>query len=85
MAKSKSSAADGVPFEKGLAQLEQLVDALEAGDLSLEQGVASYQQGVELLADLQQQLQGAEKRVGELTDQLQQNLAAMEGDDADRD
>lgn len=85
MPKAKSSAAETVPFEKGLAQLEQLVDALEAGDLSLEQGVESYQQGVELLAALQTQLQGAEKRVGDLTEQLQQNLAAMEGDDADRD
>jgi exodeoxyribonuclease VII small subunit len=83
MAKSKSADADAVPFEKGLAHLEQLVDSLEAGDLSLEQGVESYQQGVELLAGLQQQLQGAEKRVGDLTQQLQQNLAAMEGDGAD--
>ncbi len=71
-------------FEKGMSQLEQLVDALEAGDLSLEDGVEHYRQGVELLAGLQEQLQGAEKRVGELNAQLQQNLAAMEGDDADQ-
>ncbi|MBC8404903.1 MAG: exodeoxyribonuclease VII small subunit [Planctomycetes bacterium] len=69
-------------FEAGLQRLEELVDALEGGELSLEQGVGHYQQGVELLAGLQKQLLGAEKQVEKLTAQLQQNLAGMEGDDS---
>lgn len=72
-------------FETGLSRLESLVDALEAGELGLEEGVAHYQEGVELLAKLQQQLAGAETRVQELTEQLRGTVEDLEADDANRD
>jgi exodeoxyribonuclease VII small subunit len=85
MAARKKAASRTPDFEDGLARLEELVDALEGGELGLEQGVAHYQEGVELLAALQKQLVGAEARVEELTEQLRDTLTELEQDDDDRD
>ena len=82
MPKSKSTpSVEPLAFEEGLGRLEALVDELEGGELSLEEGVEHYREGVELLVELQKQLAGAESRVGDLTAQLQQTLARIETDD----
>lgn len=84
-AKAGGDEASAPAFEEGLAQLEGIVDALESGELALEEGVARYKQGVELLAVLQGQLRGAEERVDALTEQLRETLAEIEADDGDED
>lgn len=50
-------------FEAALKELETLVASMELGDLSLEQSLASYQRGAELLKYCQTQLADAQERV----------------------
>jgi exodeoxyribonuclease VII small subunit len=64
-------------FETALAELEALVAQMENGQLSLEQSLAAYKQGAELLTFCQQTLQDAEQQVRVLTAQnTLQNLTA---------
>lgn len=53
-------------FETALGELEGLVEALEAGDLSLEQALAKFERGVALTRQCQGLLENAELRVDQL-------------------
>ena len=73
--KSKPTKQSTVPdFEGSLNELEQLVESMERGDLSLEQSLKQFERGVQLTKSCQQALKEAELRVqqllgeGELTD-----------------
>ena len=55
-------------FEASLDQLEQLVDKMEHGELSLEESLAAYERGVGLYRRCQAALEQAELRVRLLTD-----------------
>ena len=50
-------------YEQQLQQLETLIKQLENGDLSLDQALAAYEQGVALIRACQQQLEQAEQRI----------------------
>lgn len=50
-------------FETALSQLEALVSSMEAGQLSLEESLAAYKRGAELLNYCQAQLQAAQQQV----------------------
>lgn len=52
-----------IDFETSLAQLEQLVTAMESGEMSLEESLKSFEQGVKLTRECQQALQEAEQKV----------------------
>ena len=54
---------EALPFEAALAQLEELVDRLEGGSLTLEQALASFEQGVSLSRRCAQELERAERRL----------------------
>ena len=56
------------PFEQALAELEGVVDALEKGDMTLEQSLAAFERGIGLTRICQQALESAEQRVRILTD-----------------
>ena len=58
MAKAKK-----IDFESSLAQLEQLVEQMEEGDLSLEESLKAFESGVKLTRECQQALQDAEQKV----------------------
>lgn len=58
-----------VDFEKSLGQLEALVDKLEAGDLSLEESLQAFEEGVKLTRECQSRLAEAEQRVQILVEQ----------------
>ncbi|GAA3587526.1 MULTISPECIES: exodeoxyribonuclease VII small subunit [Marinobacter] len=60
---STTSIAD---FEKSLNELERLVRDLEQGELSLEQSLGAFEQGVKLTRDCQQALKAAEQRIEQL-------------------
>lgn len=64
-AQEPSAVAD---FEQSLDQLEQLVEKMEHGDMSLEDSLAAYERGVGLYRRCQQALEEAELRVRLLTD-----------------
>jgi exodeoxyribonuclease VII small subunit len=52
-----------LPFESALANLEDLVDRLEGGELSLEEALASFELGVALSRRCAEELERAERRV----------------------
>ena len=54
-------------YEQQLQQLETLIKQLENGDLSLDQTLAAYEQGIALIRACQQQLEHAEQRIRLLT------------------
>jgi exodeoxyribonuclease VII small subunit len=55
--------ADELGFDQILARLREVVVRLESGELSLEQSLAIYEEGVQLARRGQQLLANAEKRV----------------------
>jgi len=55
-------------FEASLDQLEQLVDKMEHGEMSLEESLAAYERGVGLYRRCQAALEQAELRVRLLSD-----------------
>ncbi len=57
-----------VDFESSLDELEGLVQRLEKGDLSLDDSLKAYEQGIGLFRRCQTALQEAELRVRLLTD-----------------
>jgi len=50
-------------FEDSLQELEQLVDQMEQGELSLEESLKSFERGVKLTSTCQKALQDAEQKV----------------------
>ncbi|MBF0777209.1 exodeoxyribonuclease VII small subunit [Streptococcus cuniculi] len=48
-------------FEENLADLEQIVQRLESGDVALEDAIAEFQKGMKLSKELQDTLNQAEK------------------------
>ncbi|HCM42778.1 MAG TPA: exodeoxyribonuclease VII small subunit [Candidatus Omnitrophica bacterium] len=63
-------------FEKALAELEKIVEALEAGELSLDEALKQYEEGVKLTRACQAKLQEAEKKIEILTRGLAGELKA---------
>ena len=51
------------PFEASLAQLEKLVEKMETGELSLEESLKTFEQGIQLTRECQQALKQAEQKV----------------------
>ncbi len=61
-----TSALEEPSFEERLEELETLVEELEAGDLSLEDMLQRYEQGMTLIATCQDRLERAELRITEI-------------------
>jgi exodeoxyribonuclease VII small subunit len=57
---------DDLTFEDALARLEQIVNQLEQGDLTLDESVNLFELGQQLTAFCQQALDSAELRVQNL-------------------
>jgi exodeoxyribonuclease VII small subunit len=53
----------GFDFEASLNELEKLVDALENGDLSLEQSLHDFERGIHLTRTCQSALTDAQQKV----------------------
>lgn len=70
--KEKDKGKDNsVDFEKSLAQLEELVTAMEEGELSLEESLRAFETGVRLTRQCQTALEQAEQKVQVLMDDEQ--------------
>ena len=63
-------------FEEAMAELEQLVARMEAGDLPLEASVAAYQRGSELVKYCAGQLDKVESQVKVLEGDMLKPFAA---------
>jgi exodeoxyribonuclease VII small subunit len=56
-----------LPFEKALAELEEIVRRLERGDVPLEDSIAIYERGEALKKHCEQLLKKAEARIEKIT------------------
>lgn len=74
-------------FEEALTLLEESVERLEAGDLKLEQALATFEKGVAASRACSQWLDQTRKRVQVLTtdDEGEFRLDFLDGDDDDDD
>ena len=61
-------------LEGALDDLEQIVEVLEEGKMSLEESLELYERGMSLVALCQSRLQNAEKRIECLTGELPPDL-----------
>jgi len=68
MADETYRAVEDLTFKEASIELEQVVRALETGDLELEDSLEKYARGVELLRSLRERLATAEQKVRVLTD-----------------
>lgn len=61
-------------FEAALEDLEKIVDAMESGELTLDQALKKYEEGVGLVRACQSKLVETEKRIEVLTKTLDGSL-----------
>ena len=78
------------PFEDSLKQLEDLVERLESGEISLEESLQDFEQGVALVRTLRERLDQAQQRVDKIVEQeggetAAQSMDLMDDDDKDMD
>ena len=57
------SAKKTIDLEKSLANLEEIVDELESGDLPLEKAMKKFEEGIKLTRSCQSALKDAEQKV----------------------
>ncbi|MGQ0523950.1 MAG: exodeoxyribonuclease VII small subunit [Betaproteobacteria bacterium] len=69
---------DTQTFESAVAELEKIVDSMESGQLSLEESLASYKRGAELLKFCQTTLQDAAQQVKLLENGALKNFGPTE-------
>ena len=65
------SAPEELSFGSALAELDQVVAALESGQLELEESLSQYERGVSLLRALQGKLSDAQQKVTMLIGELE--------------
>ena len=64
------------PFEDSLKQLEDLVERLESGEVSLEESLQDFEHGVALVRTLRERLEQAQQRVDKIVEQEDGETAA---------
>ena len=60
-------------FETSLMNLEKIVTELESGNLSLEDSLERYKQGIDLIKNCNKLIEDAEKEVAKLTKDIKEN------------
>ena len=63
----KARKTDTPTFEEAMQQLEQLVESMEKGELSLDASLEAFEEGVKLTRICQQALKEAEQKVQNLS------------------
>ena len=71
MSDSVCATPDELSFGSALAELDQVVAALESGQLELEESLSRYERGVSLLRALQGKLADAQQKVTMLIGELE--------------
>ncbi|MDB5729747.1 MAG: exodeoxyribonuclease small subunit [Noviherbaspirillum sp.] len=83
MSKNPMPAALPASFEEAMAELEELVAQMEAGELPLEASVAAYKRGSELVKFCAGQLDKVESQVKVLEGEMLKPFASDAGIEAD--
>ncbi|HRY12321.1 MAG TPA: exodeoxyribonuclease VII small subunit [Syntrophomonadaceae bacterium] len=66
---------EGLNFESAMARLEEIVEQLESGELSLESSLAIFEEGVRLSLYCQQELEKTDGKVQRLLRKLNGEFA----------
>ena len=84
-AKAKKAADADITFEGAAEKLESIVEAMESEELPLEKLLVQYEEGTKLVKICESKLQAAEKRITQLEENLEGELATrtvtLEGED----
>ena len=84
-AKAKKADDADITFEDAAEKLEAIVEAMESEELPLEKPLVQYEEGTKLVKVCESKLQAAEKRITQLEENLEGELAArpvtLEGED----
>ena len=72
-----------VSFEKALDQLEHIVKEMESGNLTLEQSLKKFEEGMKLSKYCTQKLEETEKKISLLTTQSDGSVRERSFDDDD--
>ena len=84
-AKTKKADDADITFEDAAEKLEAIVEAMESEELPLEKLLVQYEEGTKLVKVCESKLQAAEKRITQLEENLEGELAArpvtLEGED----
>lgn len=74
---------DELTYKEASTELELIIRGLESGEMELEESLASYTRGVELLASLRARLANAEQKVSLLVKNDEGADVLVEGSAAD--
>jgi len=72
---------DSLSFEDTYARLEEIIERLESDELSLEESVSLYEEGMKLAEHCDRQLDDAELKVTRLLSAVAEELDRDEPDD----
>ena len=64
-------------FKEAIEELEKITDSLESGELELEQSLALFERGVELIKYCQDKLDSAQAKVELLVDSLEGEIESV--------
>ena len=78
MENTEQRPVEDLSFKDASVELEQIVRALERGDLELEDALGRYARGVELLKSLRERLSSAEQKVQVLMDATAEDVAVAD-------
>lgn len=77
MSDSQPATPAGLTFEKALEELESLVARMEEGKLPLEESLAAYQRGAQLIKFCESKLADAQARIAVLDGDTLRDLEAQ--------
>jgi len=78
----KAASRQDFDFEATLAELEELVNRMEQGEMPLEESLKDFERGIELTRNCQQALKDAEQKVQQLSaKQVDAELQPFDSDD----
>lgn len=80
MTKSTNKVQSDKSFEEAMFELEQIVSKLEQGEVSLEEAITNFQQGIELSRYCADKLDEAEKKISILLQDKDGNLTERDFD-----
>ena len=72
---AEAARLDSLPFEEAMKRLETIVDAMESDELSLEQLLARYEEGMKLARVCQGRIADAELKIQQLEKNAEGALA----------
>ncbi len=70
---------DKLGFEDALGRLEELIELIESGEIGLEESLKRYEQGTKLIKRCRAVLDGAQRKIAELTAGSDGGLTVDEG------